>query len=565
MTELLRILAVAGRQWPWMASGVIVGTAVIAANALLMAISGWFIASMAVAGTTGALFNYFIPAAAIRAFAILRTVGRYCERLVTHEAALRVLADLRVWFFSRLVPLAPALLERYTTGDVAGRLRSDIDALESLYLRILLPLATGGTSLLLAGLFVANWSRSAASALMLFLLCAGVILPLFARRLATEPGQRAARLAGDLRAEVTEGLQGGEELLLLGAVEIQSARVELLSAELVAEQYRLSRISGLIMAGGIVCGGFGTAAVFLFAGSAVAAGELAGPLLVMLILFAAATFEAASGIPAALQQAPSALESVRRIRDLADAPLPVPDPAIPLALPSELDIVFSDVSFAYDPAVPVLDRFSLHIAQGDRVALAGPSGVGKSSVAELLLRFRPYTGSITIGGTELREMAADDLRRLISVVPQRPHLFDTTIRGNILLANPGATDDQLHRALEDASLADWVASLPDGLETRAGEGGCAVSGGEARRIALARALLQDAQIVILDEPTEGLDLATERSVVLRLAARLQGKSVLIITHRPACLELARTVVWMKPLIPGNTCGNSACRITVLQT
>jgi ATP-binding cassette subfamily C protein CydC len=181
------------------------------------------------------------------------------------------------------------------------------------------------------------------------------------------------------------------------------------------------------------------------------------------------------------------------------------------------------------------------------VALAGPSGVGKSSVVELLLRFRDYGGSITIGGTELRGLASDDLRRLMAVVPQRPHLFNTTIRDNILLAHPAATDEQLQRALADAALTEWVAKLPQGLETRVGEGGSAVSGGEARRIALARALVQDAPLLILDEPTEGLDLATERLVVARLDERLQGKTVLIVTHRPACLALAGSVVWLIPL------------------
>ena len=546
MGELIRILAVAHRQWPWMAAGIFLGVAVMIANTLLMALSGWFIASTAVAGMTGVSFNYIIPAAGIRAFAIIRTVGRYMERLVTHEAGFRVLALLRVWFFRRLEPLAPAGLERYTSGDVAGRLRSDVDALESLYLRIVLPLVTGGSAMVLAALFVAARSRSAAAALLVFLLGAGLFLPLLARRLAAQPGRRAVEVAGDLRAAVTEGLQGGEELLLLGAVELQAARVEHLSTQLVKEQEKLAGIGGLTMAGGVACAGLGLAAVLSCAGSAVGAGELAGPLLVMLVLFAAASFEAAAGMPTALQLVPGCRESIRRIRELADAPLPVPEPVIPAPLPAGSGIVLRDVSFAYDPALPVLEKFSLGIPQGVRVALAGPSGCGKSSVAELLLRFRPYRGSITIGGTELRNLAADDLLRLIAAVPQRPHLFNTTIRENILLANPAATDDQLRRALETAVLADWVASLPEGLETRVGEGGSEVSGGEARRIALARALVKDAPIVILDEPTEGLDLATERMVVSRLAEQLQGKTVLIISHRPVCLELADSVVRMAP-------------------
>ena len=546
MGELIRILAIARQQWFWIVSGILLGIVVVIANGLLMAISGWFIASMAVTAITGASFNYIIPAAAIRAFALLRTVGRYVERLVTHEAGFRVLEILRVLFFRRLEPLAPAGIERFTSGDVAGRLRSDVDALESLYLRIILPLVTGGCAIVLAAFFVAYWCRSAALALFICLLGSGLLLPLLARRLATGPGQRATELSGELRVAVTEGLQGAEELLLLGAVEMQASRVETLSQQLVARQQQLARINALTMAGGILCAGLGLTAILMLAGPIVARNDLDGPLLVMLLLFAAASFEAAAGMPTALQLVPGCRESIRRIRELADAPHPVPEPEMPAAVPDAFGIVIRDLSFAYNPARPVLKNFSLQINQGERVAIAGPSGCGKSSIAEILTRFRPYQGNITIGGVELNSLASDDLLRLIAAVPQRPHLFNSSIRENILLANPQATDEDLHRALEDAALTQWVASLPEGLETRVGEGGSAVSGGEARRIALARALVKDAPIVILDEPTEGLDLVSERLVVARLAARLQGKTVLIITHRPTCLGLADRVVWMTP-------------------
>jgi len=546
MRELIRILGIAREQWLRMAGGILLAIAVIIANALLMAISGWFIASMAVAGITGASFNYLIPSASIRALAILRTVGRYGERLVTHEAGFRVLALLRVWFFRRLEPLSPAGLESYTAGDVAGRLRSDIDALESLYLRIVLPLATGIITIFLAAFFVACWSLAAATALLLALLGAGLLLPLVAQRLSAEPGRKSVEMAGKLRSMVTEGLQGGEELLLLGAVELQATRVEKLSTQLIVEQEKLAKINGITLAGGVLCAGLGLTGVLVGAGSAVGSGTLAGPILVMLLLFAAAAFEATAAMPTALQLLPGCRESIRRIRELSDAPLPVPEPAEPLALPSNYGIEFKDVSFAYDPACPVLQNFSFHIGNGERLALAGPSGCGKSSIAELLLRFRPYQGEITIGGAEVKSLASDDLRSLIAAVPQRPHLFNSTLRANLLLANPDATETQLQQALDDSCLTAWVAALPEGLETRVGEGGSAVSGGEARRIALARALLKEAPILILDEPTEGLDLATEEEVIARLAARLQGKTMLIISHRPACLKLAERVIWMVP-------------------
>ncbi|ABB32852.1 ABC transporter, CydDC cysteine exporter (CydDC-E) family, permease/ATP-binding protein CydC [Geobacter metallireducens RCH3] len=544
MRELFRILAVSRRQWPWMVTGILLGVAVIAANTALMALSGWFIASMAVTGATAVPFNYFFPAAAIRALAILRTVGRYAERLVTHEAAFRILADLRVWLFRRLEPLAPAGLERYAGGDVAGRLRADVDALESLYLRIVAPLVTGAAAIVLAVLVAARWSVPAALALLAFLLVAGVALPLAARRLAQEPGRRSAELSGALRTAVTEGLLGAEELILLGAAERQAERVDHLSSRLVAEQERLAAIGGLTLAGGVACGGLGVAAVLAAGSVSVAAGLVSGPALVMLVLFTAAAFEAAAGMPAALQLVPSAREAVRRIRELADAPVPVPDPPAPEPLPVGTGIAFHNVSSAYDPALPVLHGFSLEVPAGEKVALAGPSGVGKSTVAEVLLRFRGYAGSVTVGGMEISHLAADELRGLIAAVPQRPHLFNATIRENIMVGNPAAGDAELRRALKDAGLAAWVDTLPLGLDTPVGEGGSAVSGGEARRIALARALVKDAPILVLDEPTEGLDAAAEREVVARLAARTEGKTVLVITHRPACFALANRVVRM---------------------
>ncbi len=544
MGELIRILAVARGQWLWMAGGILLGIFVIVANSLLMAVSGWFITAMAVAGVTKVSFNFFAPSAAIRALAISRTVGRYGERLVTHGAALRVLAELRVWLFRRLEPLSPGVLERYSSGDLVGRLRADVDAMENLYVRIIAPLCAGTLSIVISTLFVAWWCRSAAASLLVFLGIAGLLLPLIARRLAERPGRKSVELAGELRTLVTDGLQGGAELLLLGAVDQHVERVDEVSRALVAEQENLAGGAAFNVAGGVASAGLGVAAVLLCGAAAVANLTLTGPHLVMLLLFSAAAFEAAGGMPGALQLFPAARESARRIGELSSSPLPVPDPAMPVPVTGDWGVVMRGVSFSYEPSRPVLHDFDLEVPSGGKVALVGPSGAGKSTVAELLLRFREYEGSITLGGTELRRHAGDDLRRLIAVSPQRPHLFNTTIRENILLARPGATTEELRDVLVAAALDVWVAGLPDGVETVVGEGGSAVSGGEARRIALARALLKDAPLLILDEPTEGLDATTEKRVIEQLRNYVRGRSLLLITHRPACLALADTVVEM---------------------
>jgi ATP-binding cassette, subfamily C, bacterial CydC len=546
MKAFITILGIVRGQWRWLGAGIVLGLLVIAANVFLMALSGWFIASMAVAGASGAAFNYQLPAVAIRALAIVRTLSRYGERLVTHEAALRMMADLRVWFFQRLEPLSPAVLERYGAGDLAGRLRADVDALENLYLRVIAPLIVGVLTIILGVALAARWSGPGAAALLTALTTAGIALPLLVQRLAREPGRSAATLAGELRVAVTEGIDGAEELLLLGAAERQAEQVELLSSRLVAEQQRLARIGALAQAGTIFCAGSGLAAVLALAGGEVTDGTLSGPSLVLLLLFTGALFEAAALLPVALQAAPATLESLRRILTVAHTPPPVPAPSHPVHCPTEpVAISFRMASCSYTPGRDALQRFSLYIAAGERVALVGPSGSGKSTVLEVLLRFRPYEGDIFLGGVELRSITDDDLHRLVTAVPQRPHLFNTTIRDNILLARPEASGEELSRAVADAGLAAWIEGLPHGFDTLVGEQGGLVSGGEARRIALARALLRDAPIMLLDEPTEGLDGEMERLVVDRLAVRITGKTVLLITHRRACLRLVDRVVTLE--------------------
>ena len=548
MNRLVRFLSISRGQWTWMSAGIILGVVVIAANVVLMAVSGWFIASMAVSGASGVAFNYFYPSACIRFLAIVRTVGRYAERLVTHEATFRILSELRVWLFKRFIPLAPACLERYSGGDVSGRLRADVDALETFYLKIVAPLAVGTISIVAALVFLLWLSTPSAVVMLSFLLLAGGVLPLLVRRFSEEPGRRSTLLAAELRNKVTEGFQGIEELILLGAVDRQAALVDRLSERLIDEQERLGRIHGLTLGGMAFCAGSGVAAVLVVAGMQVIFHQLSPPNLVMLLLFSAATFEAAGQLPSALMLLPAARESAARIFELADAPIPVPDSNITIAVATGTGICFRNVSASYLPGEPVVRNFSLTVPAGGSVVLTGSSGAGKSLLVEVLLRFRDYEGSVTVGGVEIRELSKDTLIAMIAAVPQRPHLFNSTIRENILLGDAPPDDGFLQRILWDSGLNTWIAELPLGLETAVGINGCAVSGGEARRIALARALYKNAPILILDEPTEGLDAATEREVVSRLHARFRnagGTTMLVVSHRPACLSLADSVIHLE--------------------
>ncbi len=544
MRELIRILTPASRHWPWMAAGVLLGVLVIILNSALMAVSGWFIASMAVAGASKLSFNYFFASASIRALAIMRALGRYAERLITHDAGFHILADLRNWLFRKMIPLAPAGLEKYGSGELAGRLRADLDSLETVYLRILAPVITGGFSILLASIFVSFWSGTASLVLFSMLVCSGLLLPFFTRYLAEQPGRSSAKLSGQLRKAVTEGLQGAEELLLLGAVRHQAAMVESVSANLIQQQVRLGKIGAVGLAGITATAGIASVLVLLICIPLIGSGELSPPNLVMLLLFSAASFEAVAPLAHSLQLVPAASEAVRRIRELADAKAPFTEPLIS-SQPTSSEIVIKDVSVAYNRDTFVLEHFSLRIKPGERVALTGSSGIGKSTLIELLLRFRPYQGSVTISGCELSEISSDTLAGLVSAAPQKPHLFNRSIRDNILLGRD-ISDDALSALLLDTGLAEWVAALPDGLDTMVGELGSEVSGGEARRIAVARAILSDLPVLLLDEPTEGLDSVTEQFVVKRLSERLRGKTLLLATHRPACLVMAERVVIFQP-------------------
>jgi ATP-binding cassette, subfamily C, bacterial CydC len=444
--------------------------------------------------------------------------------------------------------LAPACLERYSGGDITGRLRADVDALETLYLKIIAPLVVGAISIVAGLVFLAWFSPPSAAVMLLFLLLAGVGLPLLVGRFSEEPGKRSAVLAAELRNKVTEGLQGVEELILLGAVERQAAVVDSLSAQVIVEQERLGRINGFSLGGMAFFAGSGVAAVLLTASMQVASHQIDPPQLVMLLLFSAAIFEAAGQLPSALHLLPAARESASRIFELADAPIPVPDTPVPCLMPTDNGICFKNVSASYLPGKPILQNIFLTVPAGGSLVLTGTSGIGKSLLVEILLRFRDYEGSVTVGGTEIRDLPKETLMGMIAAVPQHPHLFNGTIRDNVLLGNASADEERLLEALRDSGLDAWVAGLPLGLATHVGINGSAVSGGEARRIALARALLKNAPILLLDEPTEGLDGTTEREVVSRLNERCRGAgcmTMLVISHRPACLKLGDSTINLK--------------------
>ncbi|MGD8910297.1 MAG: thiol reductant ABC exporter subunit CydC [Chromatiales bacterium] len=546
MNPILRLLQILRPVRGWLLLGGLLSLATLLANVALMAVSGWFIAAMALAGVAGVSMNYFTPAAVIRACAIVRTVGRYGERLVTHEATLRLLSTLRVWFYLRLEPLAPAVLEHYRSGDLLSRLRADIDTLDHFYLRLLLPTVVALASTLVFVLFLLWFSPLLALIEAALLGLAGIALPLLLNRLATPTGQRLITLSSDLRANLVNDLQGMGELLIDGADARHAARIARLSQELAKAQSHISQLDGIAQGAVGLCANLAMWLLALTAIPMVHSAELPPAQLAMLALFALASFEAIAPLPAAFQGLGETLAAARRIFALVDSPPAVQEPSSPASLPQELTLEVRDLRFTYPAtASTVLQGLNLRLPAGAKLALIGPSGSGKTTLLQLLLKFRsPDEGNLTLGGVPYSSIPGEDLRKHIAVATQYNHLFNASIRDNLQLANPEADQAALEDACRLAMIHDFIATQPEGYETRVGELGLRLSGGQIRRLAIARALLKEAPILILDEPTEGLDPHTEQLMMENILQWSEGRSLLLVTHRVRGLERMDQILLM---------------------
>jgi ATP-binding cassette subfamily C protein CydC len=530
--DLWRLLVLFMPYWRWMLGGVLLSLATLLANLSLMAVAGWFISAMALAGTAGVAMDYFTPAAMIRGFAIVRTGGRYAERLVTHEATFRLLAQLRVWFYEHLEPLAPAALQSYRGADLVGRIQADIESLNHVYLRVFVPLAAAALATLAVVTCLVFYSPAVAVLSLVFLLLAGVALPVLMYLRGRGPGQRIVELRAALRETVIDDLQGMAELRVYGAQLRHTQATDALSAQLIAAQTEMSRLSGFAQACLIGCATLAMWGTLWFAVPQVGS-TLDGPDLALLTFLVLASFEAVQPLPLALQMLGETLAAARRIFALVDTPPLIPPLVGPRPEPEGTGLQLRGVGMRYRAE----GRWALHdidldLPAGRRLAVVGASGAGKSSLVNLLLRFRDYqAGSITLGGVELRELDPQLIRSRIAVVSQDSYIFNASVRDNLLLAQPDASLEALEDACRRAQIHDFIESLPDGYDTELGEAGVRFSGGQARRLAIARALLMDAPLLILDEPTEGLDTVTEHAILHTLMHAMAGRSVLLITHR----------------------------------
>jgi thiol reductant ABC exporter CydC subunit len=475
---------------------------------------------------------------AVRFFGLARPLARYLERIASHDLALRSLTRIRTRFYQRIEPLAPGQLEGYRRGELLNRLVGDVDTLEGLYPRGLGPplvaVVAAGVSVAAAAFVL----PAAAVILAAGLLAGGIAVPLLARAATSSSARRQAAARGELTAELGDFLRGAPELVVYGREDEAVARVRAADAELVRLGRRDALVAGAADGLALLVAGATVAGVLAVAVSAHAAGSLDRVLVATLALLALASFDAVLPLPGAARELSRLLAAGRRVQETVEREPLVRDPEEPRPAPStRAPVALEGVTARYGGEEPVLRGFDLRLEPGRKVALVGPSGSGKTTVLNLLLRFLdPAEGRVTIGGHDLREYAQADVRTVFALAGQDAHLFDSTIRENLRLARPEAEEPELWAALQRARLADWVASLPDGLDTHVGEEGTALSGGQRQRLVLARALLSGASILLLDEPTAHLDPPTARALVDDVLDAAGDKAVLLITHRPEGLE-----------------------------
>jgi ATP-binding cassette subfamily C protein CydC len=533
MTAATWRMAVATRaRWRQLGASVGLGAAAVLAGVGLLAVSGYLISR---AAQRPEILALGVAIASVRALALARAGLRYAERLVSHDLAFRTLADLRARFFDRLVPLMPSGLPGVGRADLLSRFAADVDRLQDLHLRAIGPVAVavvaGAASVLIA--FVLQ--PAAAAVLAGGLMAGGVFVPLATRAAARAAGRRQAAHRAALTATIVEVAGGATEIAMAGREADWIDRADRAGERLAAIQRR-DALSGGLAAGLITTvTGLTTTAVAIVAIPAVRGHDLAGVLLAAVVLLSLAAFEAVRPVAAAALSIDACGAAADRLEAVLDRPAPVTDVASPVALPAEGDLELRGVRFRYDDDAPwLLDGADLRVAPGRAVALLGPSGCGKTTLAELLVRFRePAAGAVVIGGVDVAGARQDDVRAAVCLGSQDAHLFAGTLRENLALVRPGADDAQLAGALGRVGLADWLASLPEGLGTPVGEHGALVSGGQRRRIAAARLLLSPARFLVADEPAAHLDPEGAAALLTELAREARaGRGVLLIAHEP---------------------------------
>jgi ATP-binding cassette subfamily C protein CydC len=539
-----RLLRLASPFWKRMGLAILLGFGTIASSVGLLATSAYIIAFAALQPSIAELQ---IAIVGVRFFGITRGILRYLERLVSHNAAFRLLARLRLWFYQKLEPLAPARLIHYRSGDLLSRIVADVETLEQFFVRVLAPPMVAVCIAVLMWFLMGTFDPRLAATIIAFLALAGVVIPILVKRLGHGTGQQMVELRAALNSALVDGVQGCADLLAFTRAQRHRTHIRSLSKQYVQLQERMSRVGGLSNAFTGLMMNVSTITLLIVAIPLINAGRIDGVYLALLILAAIASFEAVIPLPSTFQYLETQLAAAQRLYEIVDVHPSVIDSGETSPEPSDFSLTVRDLRFRYEmDGGPALDGISFQLDQGSQLAVVGPSGAGKSTLVNLLVRFWDYdSGHISLGGHELKAYRGEDLRRIISVVSQDTHLFNDTIRGNLLLANPGANERDLVQAASQAQIHEFIQGLPHGYDTWIGEAGVRLSGGERQRIAIARALLKNTPFLILDEPTANLDALTEREVVKSLYDLMERRTTVIITHRLVGLEKVNQILVMR--------------------
>ncbi|GIU22769.1 cysteine/glutathione ABC transporter ATP-binding protein/permease CydC [Shewanella hafniensis] len=541
MKVLIPFIRLFSRQWLMMSVGLLLTIITLMAGIGLLSLSGWFLSATAVAGltiVTAQSFNFFTPAGGVRFLSIARTASRYGERLATHEATFKLLTELRVWAWQKLLPLSAKNLQGLRRGDMLNRLVADIDTLDHLYLRLLTPMAA---SLLMTGLlylFLAWFDAKLALSLCLFLVAVWLVMPLLFYRLGHMPSRTMLETKRHYRVLLLDMLQGQAELSLFGANDRFRQKLNEAEANLFKSQSAMANITALSQAMLILSTGSALIMMLYLAAQGVGDAVPPGPMFALMVFATMACVEMMMPIAGAFQHLSGCVLAATRINEITEQEADIQFVTDTGLKAKSGALQIEDIHFGYRDDQHVLQGLSLEIKAGQKVALLGPTGCGKSSLLALITReWQAQQGHIKLDGHALAEYSERGLRDAMTVISQRIYLFAGTLRENLVIALPVIEGEK--RTAHDARLIDVLQRVGLGalltgdkpLDRWIGEGGRQLSGGEQRRIGVARALLRDAPLLLLDEPTEGLDKRTEREILSLLFEFAQDKTLLMISHR----------------------------------
>ncbi len=506
----------------------LLGASTVLASVGLMATSAYIISRAAL---HPALYTLQLAVTGVRFFGISRGVFRYFERLFSHNVTFKILGNMRVWFYERLEPLVPARTISYRSGELLSRVVSDIETLENFFVRVIYPPFVFIIVTIIMAIFMSLWGKSFSFALTFFLLSGGILISTFTYYMSKREGENVVNLRGNLYGGIVDTIQGLSDLLIFNHEEEHLRKVLSLNKSIETGERKLGDMEGLYNAFLLLFSMSGAISVLVLAIMSHRNGTLSGYMIAVLSLSALTAFEAIMPLPAAAKMLQANLEAGKRLFKVVDQKPAVKDPERPAEPPEIFTVRFDHVSFSYNGEY-VLEDVSFFVPEGGKVAIVGHSGAGKSTIANLLLRFWDHSkGRIEIGSANIRQLRQSTVRDLIGYMSQRTYIFAGTIRENIQLARPDSTFEEVINAAKLAGIHEFISSLPDGYDTYAGERGIFLSGGERQRISLARIILKDSPILVLDEPTANLDPVTEKEILDNIFENLSGKTIIFITHR----------------------------------